>query len=198
MLYAGALAAGAFAGRTSCSSATRSTRGFWAFVAIALAGTIGYTLGSIVGWAIGVYGGRPLLERHGRWFHLVARRSSSAPSAGSTAGATGPCFLGRITPVVRSFISIPAGVFRMPLGALHGADVPRLDALVLRVRGRRLGPRHAAGRRFHERLPLRRLRGRRPRSSRGVAYLLVRRRRSSSLARRARFRSLTSRRSTRR
>ena len=44
--------------------------GFAAYLAIALAGTVGYTIGSIGGWWIGVHGGRPFLERHGRWFHL--------------------------------------------------------------------------------------------------------------------------------
>ena len=31
------------------------------------------TVGSVIGWGIGYYGGRPLLERHGRWFHLGPR-----------------------------------------------------------------------------------------------------------------------------
>ena len=33
-------------------------------------GTLGYLVGALIGWGIGRYGGRPLLERHGRWFHL--------------------------------------------------------------------------------------------------------------------------------
>ena len=37
---------------------------------MALAGTLGYLVGALIGWAIGCYGGRPLLERHGRWLHL--------------------------------------------------------------------------------------------------------------------------------
>ena len=70
MLYAGALAAGAFAGQDVVLFGTTIDEGWTAYVAVALAGTIGYTIGAIIGWAIGVYGGRPYLERHGRWLHL--------------------------------------------------------------------------------------------------------------------------------
>ena len=57
---------------------TDRLRTFWAYVAIALAGTIGYTVGSLVGWGIGLYGGRPLLERHGRWLHLTPEKLDRA------------------------------------------------------------------------------------------------------------------------
>ena len=89
MVYAGAVAAGAFAGQDVVFLGRTIDEGFAAYVAIALAGTIGYTIGSIVGWAIGLYGGRPYVERHGRWLHLNMR-SSTAPSAGSSAGRTWP------------------------------------------------------------------------------------------------------------
>ena len=114
MVVGGALAAGAFGASVSLFGAHISG-GFWSYVAVSLAGTIGYLVGSILGWAIGLYGGRPLLERHGRWFHL-SPTTSSARSAGSTGTRTGPSSSGRITPVVRSFVSIPAGVFRVKLG----------------------------------------------------------------------------------
>src|SRR5580765_8386157 len=68
MLYAGALASGALASQLVVFGTERS--GFDAYLAVALAGTLGYLVGAIGGWAIGLYGGRPLLERHGRWFHL--------------------------------------------------------------------------------------------------------------------------------
>src|SRR5438105_14981536 len=70
MLYAGALAAGVFAGQHVSLLGSRIGSGFGAYLALALAGTIGYLAGSIVGWAIGIYGGRPLLERRGRLFPL--------------------------------------------------------------------------------------------------------------------------------
>ncbi|MGH3011747.1 MAG: DedA family protein, partial [Gaiellaceae bacterium] len=74
MVYGGAVAAGAFAGSevTFFGEPIESTG--WAYVTIALAGTIGYTLGSVLGWAIGLYGGRPYLEKHGRWLHVTPEK----------------------------------------------------------------------------------------------------------------------------
>jgi membrane protein DedA with SNARE-associated domain len=114
MVYAGALAAGAFAGQHVDLFGTRISSHAWAFVAMALAGTLGYWLGSIVGWAIGVYGGRPLLERHGRWLHLGPQKLDRAERWFDRWDDLA-VLIGRVTPVIRSFISIPAGIFRMPL-----------------------------------------------------------------------------------
>jgi membrane protein DedA with SNARE-associated domain len=83
-------------------------------VVLALAGTLGYLLGALVGWAIGWYGGRPLLERRGRWLHLGPARMDRAEHWFDRHGDQA-VFLGRLTPVVRSFISIPAGVLESPL-----------------------------------------------------------------------------------
>jgi membrane protein DedA with SNARE-associated domain len=115
MVYAGALAAGAFAGQSVTLFGAEISSGLWAYVAMALAGTIGYLLGAIGGWAIGLYGGRPLLERRGRWFHLSGERLVRAERWFERWGDLA-VLVGRLTPVVRSFNSIPAGVFRMPLG----------------------------------------------------------------------------------
>lgn len=82
---------------------------------MALAGTLGYLAGSWAGWAIGRYGGRTLLERHGRWLHLTPDRLARAERWFDRWGTIG-VLLGRITPLVRSFVSIPAGVFEMRLG----------------------------------------------------------------------------------
>jgi membrane protein DedA with SNARE-associated domain len=115
MVYAGALAAGAFAGQNVTLLGTEISSGLWAYVAMALAGTVGYLLGAVGGWAIGLYGGRPLLERRGRWFHLSGDRLARAERWFERWGDLA-VLVGRLTPVVRSFNSIPAGVFRMPLG----------------------------------------------------------------------------------
>jgi membrane protein DedA with SNARE-associated domain len=115
MLYAGAVAAGVFPAANGVTLfGSRIGFGAGAFVALALAGTLGYLVGGIVGWAIGRYGGRPLLERHGRWFHLSPARLDRAEAWFGRWGNLG-VFLGRIVPVVRSFVSIPAGIFEMPL-----------------------------------------------------------------------------------
>jgi membrane protein DedA with SNARE-associated domain len=112
MVYAGALAAGAFAGQHVDLFGTRVSSHAWAFVVMALAGAVGYVVGSIVGWAIGLYGGRPLLERRGRWFHLSGDKLERAERWFDRWDDLA-VLIGRVTPVVRSFISIPAGVFRM-------------------------------------------------------------------------------------
>jgi membrane protein DedA with SNARE-associated domain len=119
MLYAGAVAAGAIAGQSVTLFGSTIETPVWAFLAMALAGTIGYTLGSIVGWAIGAYGGRPLLERRGRLLHMTPERLRRADAWFERFGDAA-VFLGRVTPVVRSFISIPAGVVRMPLPRYAG------------------------------------------------------------------------------
>jgi membrane protein DedA with SNARE-associated domain len=113
MVYGGAVAAGAFAGQEIELFGITIEHGFPAFLAVALAGTIGYTLGSIGGWWIGLHGGRPFLERHGRWFHLNEERLQRAEQWFER-WEDAAVFLGRITPVVRSFVSIPAGVFEAP------------------------------------------------------------------------------------
>jgi membrane protein DedA with SNARE-associated domain len=114
MLVGGAVAAGAFSASISLFGADVS-RGFWSFVVVSLAGTLGYLIGSIAGWWIGLIGGRPLLERHGRWFHLTRDQLGRA-ERWFDRYEDWAVLLGRITPVVRSFVSIPAGVFRVGLG----------------------------------------------------------------------------------
>jgi membrane protein DedA with SNARE-associated domain len=114
MVYAGALAAGAFADQHVTLFGSRIDTPFWAFLAMALAGTLGYLAGALGGWAIGLYGGRPFLERRGRWLHLSHERLDRAERWFDRWGRWA-ILLGRVTPVARSFVSIPAGVFRTPL-----------------------------------------------------------------------------------
>ena len=113
MVYSGAVAAGAFAGQDTVLFGHVFEAGAPAYVAMATAGTLGYTLGSMLGWWIGASAGRPFLERHGRWLHLSEAKLDRAEHWFERWGDWA-VFLGRITPVVRSFVSIPAGVFRAP------------------------------------------------------------------------------------
>ncbi|HEU0245740.1 MAG TPA: DedA family protein [Gaiellaceae bacterium] len=113
MVYAGAVAAGAFADQEVVFLGRTIDEGFAAYVAMALAGTIGYTVGSMGGWAIGFYGGRPYVERHGRWLHLNIEKLDRA-ERWFERWEDLAVFLGRLTPVVRSFVSIPAGVLEVP------------------------------------------------------------------------------------
>jgi membrane protein DedA with SNARE-associated domain len=114
MLYAGAVAAGAFSSSISLFGARIGT-GAGAFVALATAGTLGYLVGGLAGWTIGRTGGRALLEQHGAVFHLGPARLERAQQWFERWGPVG-VFVGRLTPLVRSFVSIPAGAFGMPLG----------------------------------------------------------------------------------
>jgi len=113
MVYAGAVASGAFADQDVVLFGTEIDQGFPAYLAMALAGTIGYTVGAVIGWAIGLYGGRPYLERHGRWLHLDHAKLERAEQWFGR-WEDWAVFLGRLTPVIRSFVSIPAGVFEVP------------------------------------------------------------------------------------
>jgi membrane protein DedA with SNARE-associated domain len=114
MLYAGALAAGAIAGQEPVLLGWHPATGLEAYLVLALAGTLGYLFGSLIGWEIGRRGGRPLLERHGRRLHLDERNLARAEAWFDRWGDWA-VFVGRVTPLVRSFISIPSGVLGSPL-----------------------------------------------------------------------------------
>jgi membrane protein DedA with SNARE-associated domain len=114
MVYAGALASGAFASQHVVLFGHTIEPGFGAYVTMSLSGTLGYLVGAIAGWAIGLYGGRPLVERRGRLLHLGPERFARAERWFDRHDRWA-VLLGRVTPVVRSFVSIPAGIFEMPL-----------------------------------------------------------------------------------
>jgi len=78
MLYAGALASGAFATAHVTAFGNRIDTPAWAFLAVAITGVVANTIGAVGGWAIGSLGGRPFLERHGRWLHVNAAKLERA------------------------------------------------------------------------------------------------------------------------
>jgi membrane protein DedA with SNARE-associated domain len=110
MIYAGALAAGAFSHSVVVFGHQVDSRPS-AYLTVVVAGILGDTLGSLFGWAIGIFGGRPLLERHGRWLHFSHDRLDRAERWFDRFGPVAVP-LGRITPFARSLVSVPAGVFR--------------------------------------------------------------------------------------
>ncbi|HEX7471718.1 MAG TPA: DedA family protein [Candidatus Limnocylindrales bacterium] len=91
------------------------THGRWEFWIVVLVATIGNTIGSCIGYAIGAYGGRPFLHRWGRFLLIREHEIDAAEQFFNRYGAA-TAFLSRLLPVVRTFISFPAGVARMPLG----------------------------------------------------------------------------------
>ena len=178
MVYAGAVAAGAFAGQSVTLFGYEFESGFPAYVAMATAGTIGYLLGSIGGWALGDYLGRPWLEHHGRWLHLDAAKLDRAERWfdrwEELGGLPRPGHAGR--PLVHLG---PRGRLRRALRPVRLADARRLGDLVLRLRGRRLGGGGELGE-FHDAFKVRRVprRGRDRRSRRVARLALPQRRRA--------------------
>jgi membrane protein DedA with SNARE-associated domain len=84
----------------------------------ATAGAIGCNLGSLVAYEIGAYGGRPLVERYGRWI-LMGRRELDWADRFFARWGYLAVFIARLLPVVRTFIALPAGIARMPRGRFH-------------------------------------------------------------------------------
>ena len=84
-------------------------------VAVALAGAVGNLVGSWIAYAVGRIGGRPLIERYGKYILLRPHDLDRAERFFQRYG-TPAVLISRILPVVRTFISLPAGIAEMPLG----------------------------------------------------------------------------------
>lgn len=115
MLYAGALGAGAIASKHATLFGAQLASGSESYLVLVAVGALGYLAGSLIGWTIGARGGRALIARHGRWLHLSPEAFERAERWFARFGSRA-VFFGRLTPVVRSFISVPAGVLGSPLG----------------------------------------------------------------------------------
>lgn len=86
--------------------------GFWETV---LAGTIGGTIGSIVAYFVGLWGGRPFLRKYGRYVFFSEREFAVAEQWFTRYGEA-TVFFTRLMPIIRTFISLPAGIAAMPFG----------------------------------------------------------------------------------
>jgi membrane protein DedA with SNARE-associated domain len=84
----------------------------------ATAGALGCNLGSVIAYEIGCYGGRPLVERYGAHIFLTRHDLDLADRFFHRFGAAA-VFIGRLLPVVRTFIALPAGVAKMPRLKFH-------------------------------------------------------------------------------
>lgn len=82
--------------------------------AVIVVGVLGNLAGSVLIWSIGATGGRRLLERHGRWVGIRTSHIHQADEWFERRGSAA-VLIGRVLPIVRTFISLPAGVARMPL-----------------------------------------------------------------------------------
>ena len=108
MLFGGALANASFV--ASLGQEGRQLN----FVAVGLAGTLGNLVGSWIAWGVGWRGGRPLIERWGRYVFLRQHEIDRAEVWFDRHGEAA-VFGSRLLPVVRTFISLPAGIAEMPL-----------------------------------------------------------------------------------
>jgi membrane protein DedA with SNARE-associated domain len=81
-------------------------------LAAATAGAIGCNLGSTVAYYVAVYGGRPVIERWGRYVLIRTHDLDRAEQLFDRFGSV-MVFVGRLLPVIRTFIAFPAGLARM-------------------------------------------------------------------------------------
>ncbi len=86
----------------------------WSLPLVVLAGTVGATVGALIAYAIGYYGGRPVLERWGRLLGISSADLDRTEAFFVRYGVAAS-FFGRMIPVVRSLVSFAAGIGRMPL-----------------------------------------------------------------------------------
>lgn len=84
----------------------------------ATAGAIGCNLGSVIAYEIGYFGGRPLVEKYGKYILLNKRDMDHAEKFFNRYGNLA-IFIGRLLPVIRTFIALPAGISKMPRGRFH-------------------------------------------------------------------------------
>lgn len=85
-------------------------------IGVAVAGAFGCVLGSMVAYYAGLFGGRPLVERYGKYLLIKARDMDKADRFFERYGSWA-IFISRLLPVVRTFISFPAGIARMNVPA---------------------------------------------------------------------------------
>ncbi len=92
--------------------------GRFSLLAVATWGAIGCNLGSVLAYEIGYFGGRPLVERYGRYIFLSHRELAIADHFFERRGAIA-VLIARLLPVIRTFIALPAGIARMNRVKFH-------------------------------------------------------------------------------
>lgn len=93
-------------------------KGQLTLIGVAVAGAIGCNIGSAIAYWIGALGGRPFIARYGRFVLLNQRDVDHSERFFSRYGAV-TVLIGRLLPVVRTFIALPAGIARMPQVKFH-------------------------------------------------------------------------------
>jgi membrane protein DedA with SNARE-associated domain len=87
----------------------------WEFILLAgVFGAIGNVIGSWIAYAVGAWGGRPFAEKYGKYV-LVSKHDLDLADRFFARWGNWAVFFSRMLPVVRTFISVPAGIVRMPI-----------------------------------------------------------------------------------
>jgi membrane protein DedA with SNARE-associated domain len=89
------------------------SEGHYSLFAVTAAGVLGNLVGSWIAYAVGYYGRIDLLEKHGAKLHIKPSHLKWADDWFQRYGAA-TVFFSRMLPIIRTFISLPAGVARMP------------------------------------------------------------------------------------
>ena len=90
-------------------------KGTYSFIAVVSVAVAANVLGSWIAYGFGRFGRIELIERHGKWLHITPARLEQADRWFANYGGWA-VFFSRMLPIVRTFISLPAGVARMPFG----------------------------------------------------------------------------------
>jgi membrane protein DedA with SNARE-associated domain len=85
---------------------------------VAVAGALGCNLGSLVAYYVGSWGGRPLVEKYGRYV-LITRHDLVMADRFFARYGDWAVFIARLLPVIRTFIALPAGIARMNVARFH-------------------------------------------------------------------------------
>src|SRR3989440_5370022 len=91
----------------------KGTNPLLAIFLVALSGAIGCLIGSIVAYGIGYKGGRPLVLKYGRYV-LISQHDADKADVFFQRWGGATVFFSRLLPVVRTYISLPAGIAKMP------------------------------------------------------------------------------------
>ena len=91
----------------------QGTSSWLALFLVALAGAIGCLFGSVIAYGIGYKGGRPLMLKYGRYV-LISQHDADKADAFFLRWGSATAFFSRLLPVVRTYISLPAGISKMP------------------------------------------------------------------------------------
>lgn len=91
------------------------SQGDFNFWWVSIWGAVGNVLGSVVAYAVGFWGGRPLVEKYGKYILISKHELDRADNWFKNYGQS-TVFFSRLLPAVRTFISLPAGMAKMNIG----------------------------------------------------------------------------------